>query len=380
MILILEFLPYNTNFKCGSHYYLDFFVEQFNFNILWIEKSNSFFHSLKNLPDQIKNKSNNIEGKKIKKKVVKITNRLSTYTPSPFFPYTDKLFFRNILLNKFGLKKDTKFLESLIKEKIEFVWVANPFLLPLLENISYDFLLYRISDNLTAFPGIPKTAKYFENETCKKANAIFCSTKNLTSKFSNMFPEKTYYLPNGFDNKLFNKTYPKPVEYSNNKPRIIYLGAVEKWFDYNLFSFLIDSLPQVDFFLIGNHSKKLNNLKKKDNFFHLGQKAQQNKIPFLQHASVGIIPFEYNKLTNDINPIKLYEYLAAGIPVVSTPMEEINNLQLPLATARNKVEFLQAIKQFLNNPVKINDCKESVEDFTWEKRFTEILEITQTFK
>jgi glycosyltransferase involved in cell wall biosynthesis len=144
------------------------------------------------------------------------------------------------------------------------------------------------------------------------------------------------------------------------------------WFDADLVGKVADKLRDWQIDLIGPHqlsaaqSKALN----RSNIRLLGRKDYLELPSLLAAADVAMIPFVINDLIRGTSPIKLYEYLAAGVPVVATPMPEV----LPytetgvVACAEGPTEFARAVKDLAAtaNPER---CQEIARESSWDARF-----------
>jgi len=110
-------------------------------------------------------------------------------------------------------------------------------------------------------------------------------------------------------------------------------------------------------------------LKKLPNIYILGRRSYDILPAYIHNAEIGIIPFNisrFPKLVNSVNPIKIYEYLACGIPAVSVKWAELENVQSPAYLVNTKIEFTNAIseiygknvdKQYLINFALSNDWR-----------------------
>lgn len=100
---------------------------------------------------------------------------------------------------------------------------------------------------------------------------------------------------------------------------IVYLGAVEPWFDFSLLQAAAEAVPEAEVRVIGALNVALPaSLSRRIKF--LGEMDHARAMHALRHARVGVIPFQRGALADAVNPVKAYEYLAAGLPVVMTPM------------------------------------------------------------
>ena len=69
----------------------------------------------------------------------------------------------------------------------------------------------------------------------------------------------------------------------------------------------------------------------------------------MKHAQVGLIPFHVTEMIHSVHPIKLYEYMACGLPVIAVCWEELESLQSPALLCRTRTDFVRAIPQALEN-------------------------------
>jgi len=156
-------------------------------------------------------------------------------------------------------------------------------------------------------------------------------------------------VPNGIDLDFFkaaDRSLPQELE-DIPEPRLIYVGAIHDWFDVDLVHYCAKNLPNYSFIIIGPEQKDLSLLKKLKNVHILGS-IPYTKIPaFLYNSQVGIIPFnvkDYPDLVNSINPLKMYEYLACGLRVVSVEWEQIKDMSGIINLVTTKDEFVNAIE------------------------------------
>ncbi len=111
------------------------------------------------------------------------------------------------------------------------------------------------------------------------------------------------------------------------------------WFDADLVNALTDELPEVDFVLIGPEKEIRPKLQARKILHLLGRRPFEALSSYLHHADVGIIPFNRTKhpnLVNAINPLKLYEYTACGLPVVATRWDELEQIHPPATYATTR--------------------------------------------
>ncbi len=135
------------------------------------------------------------------------------------------------------------------------------------------------------------------------------------------------------------------------RPRLGFFGLIRDWVDIGLLAQVARRRPDWHFVIIGDADSSLDMGQYRDlaNMHFLGRKSYAALPAFCRHFDVGLIPFKVNELTHAVNPIKLREYLSAGLPVVSTPMPEVKLYNLLVAIAETAEEFERAIEACLHN-------------------------------
>ena len=112
------------------------------------------------------------------------------------------------------------------------------------------------------------------------------------------------------------------------------------------------ALPEMEFHMVGPINTDVSALKKMKNVRFFG-KQDYEKLPEFYHSfTVGIIPFRINKLTLGVNPIKFYEYCAAGKPVVATSLPELKQYEPNIYCINTEEEFVTAINRAVNEKNK----------------------------
>src|SRR5206468_2351160 len=148
-------------------------------------------------------------------------------------------------------------------------------------------------------------------------------------------------IPNAVDFDHFRSAASEPPEDLKQlqKPVIGYYGAISEWFDVDLIYDLATSRPNWNFFLIGHtFGSNLNALHNLNNV-HLTEEKPYTVLPDYLHAfDVCIIPFKKTPLTDATNPVKMFEFLSAGKPVVATDLAELRNYSeiIQLATGKDE--------------------------------------------
>lgn len=258
-------------------------------------------------------------------------------------------------------------------------------------SLHYDFLLeplkstgvkivYDCIDDFSAFSGVSDVTATLESERymTEQSSLVIAASKTLCERLSKI-NSSCFYIPNGADFEHFNtatriKKVPDEIA-GLRHPIIGYIGAVFDWVNIELICRLAEVHPDYSILLVGPVNFGLNKLRKYSNIVMVGTK-QYNVLPqYLACMDVCLIPFMINKLTLSSNPIKLYEYLAAGKPVVSTALPEIrNNASDIVYIGESDGDFIkkveEAVKEVKRNESEVEKSRRIsfAKDNSWDRR------------
>lgn len=148
-------------------------------------------------------------------------------------------------------------------------------------------------------------------------------------------------------------------KYETEKKVVGYYGAISEWFDIDLVIAGAKAYPEWDFVLVGNtFGCDISLAKKVKNIKFIGEVPYKDLLGYLSVFDVCIIPFKLVELTLCTNPVKVYEYLAAGKPVVATAMPEIILIESLVHIANNESEYIEklsyAMEESANKEISIS--------------------------
>jgi hypothetical protein len=172
---------------------------------------------------------------------------------------------------------------------------------------------------------------------------------------------------NGCDFEHFSPT-PRP---NNTRPVIGYYGAIADWFDSALVAELAKRRRDWDFVLVGStYGADLGRLARQPNVSLPGEEPYESLPDWLGRFDVAIIPFKQTPLTEATNPVKVYEMLAAGKPIVSVPIPEVAALVPLVRVAASAGEFEREIEAVLVPDAAAEEARRTfAREHTWERRF-----------
>jgi glycosyltransferase involved in cell wall biosynthesis len=215
-------------------------------------------------------------------------------------------------------------------------------------------VVYHCVDENSGFSGTDKTViRSLEQRLMEKSDCVFVSSDVLLET-KRQYNPNTFLVTHGVDVSHFRKACSKdtaiPEDISSlRKPVIGFFGLIADWVDLDLFRFLAKSRPDWSFVLIGKIVTDLKAVEGVPNIHFLGQKPYASLPGYAKAFDAALMPFVINELTLAANPLKLREYLAAGLPVVSSAIPEADKLRNVLRVARNHEDFLAALQQIVDS-------------------------------
>ncbi len=210
------------------------------------------------------------------------------------------------------------------------------------------------------------------DKAMSKASLVFTASYLLYTKYREMHHD-VHYVPNGTNYKAFQCVGPRPGDFPERPgPVAGFHGALASWIDWNLVHHVAKRLPRWNFVFIGpllNITE--DRLPYGKNIFYIEEKPFHELAYYTNQLDVGIIPFQVRDMTKYSSPIKLYEYLSCGKPVVSTPIHEVS--MCPVARiGRNAQEFAGHVEEVFSESLAEPDVSKHYKFWarknSWERR------------
>jgi glycosyltransferase involved in cell wall biosynthesis len=213
------------------------------------------------------------------------------------------------------------------------LWAYVPQAEALLEALDPSLVVYHCVDDIAAQPGIDGASfRAAETRFAMRADLVLASAPSLAERMRSL-NGNVLFAPNVADTALFARALePGSVDAALEalpRPRIVFTGAVVATkLDVPLLVELARARPQWSFALVGpvglgDPRTDVSALAAEPNVHLLGQRRYAELPDVLRGADAGLIPYARNELTNGIFPMKVYEYLAAGLPVAATQLPSI---------------------------------------------------------
>ena len=160
-----------------------------------------------------------------------------------------------------------------------------------------------------------------------------------------------------------------------------FIGSLDpRWLDTELILYTIESLPRYDFYICGSVNRSY--ARKLTSYPNVKQISFTRHIQLANLVAtfdVGLIPFKQNKITQVVNPLKLYEYFAAGIPVVAMRTNELEYYRSMVYLSDTREEFIKNITRSLTDDTyqKRLERREWAKMNTWKYRIDEYISILE---
>lgn len=236
-------------------------------------------------------------------------------------------------------------------------------------------IVYDCRDDWEEFAKIGM-ARWFDAEVermvVSSVDRTFCVSSPLVEKMQRLVPgSDAELMPNAVESDFLPAGYCRD---SDRSPRVVgYFGHLSAaWFDWEAFAEIALSRPEYQFEVIGHSAPEGLNLPA--NVTLLGPKPWQELHRYAARWSVAIIPFRMGLLSDGVDPIKIYEYLAFGLPVVSFLMPQIS--QYPYTTTVDSVvDFCLALDRACKEVPQRKVIDEFIAKNTWEVRVDRLLSV-----
>lgn len=251
-------------------------------------------------------------------------------------------------------------------------------------NVAFDLkkefggkIVFDCMDDHGGFSTNTEAALENEEELFSKADLVITSSDILEEK-SRKLNNCTIQVKNGTEFEHFcNAQANGKLDHLLGKPIIGYYGAISDWFDMDIIEYCAKLRPHWHFVLIGaTTGADIKAIKRMKNVHFLGEKQYKDLPGYLAYFNVCTIPFKITPLTMATNPVKFYEYISSGKPVVSVNLPELIACKEECYLASNKQEFLSQLERALNekdDKIKTEKRILCAQKNSWDSRVESIL-------
>ncbi len=239
-------------------------------------------------------------------------------------------------------------------------------------------VVYDCMDEWTNFPGFGQSVLSLEEKLVRGADATIVSADRLEEKWKAATP-RLILARNAMDAEHYRARFQENALLAGaSRPIIGYYGALASWVDVKLLTKIADRYPQGTIVLAGGHfDVDLSPVAKRPNVRLLGQRPYEEMPQLLWNFDACVIPFLVNDITEATNPVKFYEYLYGGKPVVSPALTELLPYEELSYLARGHEEFMEQLDRALAEPAddpRRAERRRVAEENDWSHRYDAIVE------
>ncbi|MFN8376006.1 MAG: glycosyltransferase [Anaerolineae bacterium] len=371
-ILMGESLAYHNITHVGSHTYADFFVGD-GHDVFWLGGT---LHALNLLRAWRGSTHDQQILEPWQRGGIKLQEHFWTYLPFTLLPYRTAPLLNTVTTLRYTLDFTLPPVRNVLARygfhDVDLLWIGQSHSsLSVLRQARYRKLMYRMMDNFSEFSDVPDSMKDAEDEIIARADTVLVTAHKLFEAAHAKGGDKVFYLPNGVHYEKFHITNAhEPADIAAiPHPRVLYVGMIADWFDLDLVLYAAQTLPEYHFVVVGPTRISLESLKGLPNVHLLGARPY-DEIPHYMHFSdVGIMPFKKTPMTETINPIKIFEYFATGLPAVSVRLDELERLKSPALLSETPAEFVDALREVVRRGRGHAEFIDFAQNNSWQKRY-----------
>lgn len=251
--------------------------------------------------------------------------------------------------------------------------------------------IFDVLDDNIGFPGINEnernSLKVMFGEIIKHATIVTAVSQHLVDSIENIYTTKANILPNGIDINMFihKPEYDKPIDelIEYERPLYGFVGALTSWIDFELLLKLASEIQKGTLVLVGPVIESavprelLKKLSEHKRVTFLGARPYDQVPHFLHQFDVLLLPRNYLPHSLASDPLKIYEYLATGKPIVSTSIPSVKRFSDIIYVCDTHSDFITHV--FLSQKEwsiqKSDYARKRSMNMTWEKRVEKMFEL-----
>lgn len=315
--------------------------------------------------------------KQIGRGIIKVDERLWVMTPL-VIPLPGSTFVRK--LNRWLVGLQTRWVLRKLPGRPQ-LWSFAPDITNLQGAFGEETCVYYCVDEFSAFPGYDLDAiRTLDQQMCESSDLVVTSSRGLFES-KRRFNPRTVEVPHGVLHQHFARVLEPDFPEADDlkqlpRPRIGFYGLIHEWQDLDLMVRLAECRPEWSFVFVGKSQIDLQRFATVPNMHFLGQRSHEDLPHYSKGFDVAVIPHKVNELTRNMNPIKLREYLAAGLPVVSSPLPEVQRYLPEVRIAEGVDSWISALEQSIADRSPQADRRRSqrVAGEDWSVRVAAILD------
>lgn len=282
-----------------------------------------------------------------------------------------------------------KLLRQLVHDYEDHIaWFYTPMALPLLQELNPKLVVYDCMDELSAFKNAPKQLLQRESALLKAADIVFTGGQSLYRAKRDRHPN-VHCFPSSVDTRHFlqalDRSNSHPAHREIPGPRLGFYGVIDERFDTELIAHVADAHVQWQIVLVGPVAKiNPQTLPRRANIHYLGQHSYEALPHFLAGWDVCLLPFALNESTRFISPTKTLEYMAAELPIVSTPVADVADMYGDIVSiAGDAPSFVKACEEALlaspeQHAARIEKMRKVLASTSWDETAAKMRHLLET--
>jgi glycosyltransferase involved in cell wall biosynthesis len=241
-------------------------------------------------------------------------------------------------------------------------------------------IVYHCVDEFSAFTDAGQEVRERELDLLKKSDLVIASSEKLLESKRAVNPN-THLVLHGVDFEHFARAADPSQEIATeiralSKPVLGFVGLIADWVDLPLIAELARTRPDWTIVLIGRIDTDISIVQGIPNVHFLGPRPYAELPRYLRGMDIALLPFVQNELTYAANPLKLREYLAAGLPVVAAPLPEVQRFQPLVNLAGTAQEYVSQVATLLSTRTvgPSRERSERVREESWDNKVGQLEE------
>jgi glycosyltransferase involved in cell wall biosynthesis len=270
------------------------------------------------------------------------------------------------------------------------IWTYHPHMLGVVDAIDPSIMVYHCVDDVGAIPGVDRAMfELAEKRLLARAELTFATSHDLQERCAAVAGSRAHYFGNVADIAHFAKARGigvLPPELAGiPRPRLGYIGVLSDFkIDFALLESLVSSHPGWQFVFIGDQregqrSDAVARLMRQSNVHFLGWRSYRQLPEYVGGFDIGLLPQLVNDYTRSMFPMKFFEYLAAGLQVVSTPLPALRDFASVYSMAGDAGGFADAISAALagRGPALPAPDDTLLRSNSWDARLDQMMAIVE---
>ena len=314
----------------------------------------------------------------------KVRENLWVLSPIVIPSHTNKFIQK---LNRFWFGFLLHLSARILKIHFSYLWTFNPLTSLFVELKYFQFSIYHCVDEIKAQPRMPlELIEFAEKQLLQDTSLVLTTSIELTNSRKPLNPN-TFYFPNVCDYNHFSSALDSRTVVPNDllsipSPRVGFIGALSGYkIDFSLLRFIAESRPDWSIVLIGKVGEgdpltDISLLNGLPNLYLMGPRSYEQLPSYLKGFDVGLLPNLINQYTKSMFPMKFFEYLASGTPVVGVELPALKDFEELACLEPTHEKFLHAIEKTLAGDVPDLDARlDAAKKHTYRERTEQMLSL-----